>query len=57
MNKNDSLIHKLWTIIYALFYPVLMVFSSVFLFITQIMSYPSRLVRRILEKINLPNQS
>lgn len=56
MEHKEGIIHKLWTIVYAFFYPVIIVFSAVFLLLTRILSYPSRIIRRLLNKINLPNQ-
>ncbi len=56
MADNKTLIHRIWTIVYAFFYPVLMLFSATFLLLTQMLSYPSHWIRKILNKINLPDQ-
>lgn len=53
---KNSFIHRAWTVIFTFLYPVVMVFSALLLILNKIMSYPSRLLRKIFSKINLPNQ-
>lgn len=53
---ENSFIHRIWTVLFAFIYPVVLAFSTVLLVINKIMSYPSILVRKLLSKINLPNQ-
>lgn len=53
---KDSFIHKAWTFVFAFLYPVVVAFSAILLIINKIMSYPSKLVRILLSKIDLPNQ-
>lgn len=56
MQDKKTLIHRIWTILYAFFYPVLMAFSAIFLLFAQLLSYPSQWIRKLLDKIDLPDQ-